>query len=68
MVNADPNDEQLGLEATCRFSVQRILLAQAKYDEELDRLCDQFGTPREKVQQMLDRILQEGRTPPSEVF
>lgn len=67
-MKADPKDEQVGLEATCRFSVQRILLAQAKYDEELDRLCDQFSTTREQVQPMLDRMLQEGRSPSSEVY
>lgn len=45
--------------AMCHEAVKRIQAGETRYDEELDRLCEQLGEPPENVRPTLDRIMKE---------
>lgn len=50
--------------AMCHEAVKRIRAGERRYEEELDRLCEQFGEPPENVRPILDRIMQESDRKP----
>jgi hypothetical protein len=47
-------------------AVKRIRAGESRYDEELDRLCDQLGERPENVRPTLDRIMQDTDRRPDE--
>ena len=47
------------LTAMCHEAVRRIRSGQTRYDEELDRLCEQFGEKPEIVGKILDQAMRE---------
>ncbi len=47
------------LVAMCHEAVKRIRAGEARYDEELDRLCERFDAQAEDVRPILDRIMEE---------
>jgi hypothetical protein len=54
------------LVAMCHEAVKRIRAGESRYDEELDRLCEQLDEQPENVRPTLDRILEESDRKPDE--
>ncbi len=46
------------LVAMCHDAVKRIRAGETRYEEELDRLCEQFEERPENVRPVLDRIME----------
>ncbi len=54
------------LVAMCHEAVKRIRAGERRYEEELDRLCEQFGERPENVRPILDRIMEESNRKPDQ--
>jgi hypothetical protein len=52
--------------AMCHEAVKRIQAGESRYDEELDKLCEQLGEPPENVRPTLDRVLKQSSEKPAE--
>ncbi len=54
------------LVAMCHEAVKRIRAGERRYEEELDRLCEQFDEQPENVRPILDRIMEESNRKPDQ--
>lgn len=45
--------------AMCHEAINRIRAGESRYDEELDRLCEQLNEKPENIRPTLDRIMHE---------
>jgi hypothetical protein len=54
------------LVAMCHEAVKRIRAGESRYEEELDRLCEQLDEEPENVRPTLDRIMAESNRKPEE--
>ncbi len=54
------------LVAMCHEAVKRIRAGERRYEEELDRLCEQFNERPENVRPILDRVMEETNRKPDQ--